>query len=748
MAQIPDWTAVGQQTPQPSYRRVMVDDSAARVDDEISNLGQGLVRTADEVQGTRVNFARSQASTALVDHELAVKQQTEQIRQQVASGQLSWDQAPQAFDKWQQSQQAPQITNLDPLGQEMLQRGMQRNVLGGAQAVQGIATAGRKQAFADNFDTTLNSLGKLAGMPDADIGSINNQIDAYRPQALAAGIPAATVDKAIQDFKDRNWLNQATQRSMEAKDNPQALQQLQHDLTDADGFYAGRLNTEKRDMVLRSVVNDRLILQNRAEHEQDKREAKAQMTIGRMDEQIMSGIPATPDMWEHWQGLTQGTSFADDFKQRLKDEDQVQQVLRQPIEQQQAYVQQRQAQLDQNGGTLLDKANLQRLQGAINQNANLMQKAPLQFAQNRMGTVVQPLDFSALNPPSPVAHALTAAGVVPQAQQSPKDAFAGQIADRMATLKALRTQYGPQIGQLPLLPQEAAQLSTQLGSATPQDRAQMLVGLRNTMNNDDAYQATMRQIAPRSPVTALAGSMVGSSAPASTPVWFDKNYAAKMSDVGRILQGDELLNPNKADAQEKGELKTRVPMPPDGERGMIGLRDDFVNGVGGVSGAKDLFRDRPDLGETYYATFRAADAALRAESGDMTGERNPKIEAQALKIALGNTIDFNGSRVKVPDGMDPTKFRGYVNNAVAAAVKSAGGSDDWAQQIEGYRLREGDITQGREGGSVGSGRYTLMDGTLPKARPDGKGPLLIDLRRQYAPSTAPAPAAAAAAQGP
>lgn len=721
MPTIPDYTALGQpQVPTPSYRRPFIDESVRGIDESISNLGATLEHTGDQAYAQNVNFARSQASTSLIDHELAVKTQTEAIRGQVASGEMSWDQAPKAFDDWNQKQQPPKIDNLDPMGQELLERGMKRNALAGTVAVQGIASAGKKQAFADNFDSTLNTLGKLAGMPGADIQSINNQIDAYRPQALAAGIPSPVVDKAIQGFKDRNWLNEATQRSMEAKDSMPDLHELQHDLTDADGAYAGKLDTEKRNMVLRTVLNDQSILQNRMDHEADKREAKAQSMIGRIDEQISSGVPLSPDMWDTAQRVTQGTSFAEDFKQRLKDEDQVQQVLHQPVDQQQAYVQQRIQQLDQQGGTLRDRANINRLQTAVNQNVNLMQKAPLLFAANRNGTEVAPLDFGALNP-SPLAAAIAPAlgatgGPTPE---DAKQKFAAQIEDRMTTLKALRTQYGPTITPSVLLPQEATQLSSQLDSATPQQRAQMLTSLRGTVNDDDAYQNVMRQIAPHSPVTAIAGTMVSSSAPASTPAWFNQKYAPQLADVAHMLSGDSLLNPNKATTgqQEKGELKSTVPMPPDGTNNSPGLRDQFMRQ------AHDLFRNRPELGEAYYAAFKATDAGLRAEAGDLKGEPNSSIERQALKIALGNTQDFNGAQVKVPDGMDPTQFKGYVNNAVAAVVKSSGGGDDWAQRIQGYRLHEI--------GGVGTGRYQIMDGQIPFSRPDGKGPLTIDLRKQF-----------------
>jgi hypothetical protein len=724
MAQIPDYTALGPTpVPTPSYRRPFIDESARGVDEALAGFGATIERAGQQGQQQDVNFARSQASTSLIDHELAVKTQTEAIRDQVASGQLSWDQAPKAFDDWNSKQQTPQIANLDPMGQELLERGMKRNALGGTLAVQQIANTGKKQAFADNFGTTLDSLGKLAGMPGADIESINSQIDAYRPQALAAGIPAANVDKAIQSFKDRNWLNNATQRSMEAKEAPDALEQLRHDLTDADGFYAGKLDTEKRDMVLRTVINDQLILQNRMDHEADKREAKAQSTIGRIDEQISSGVPLTPDMWAKAEDITKGTSFEQDFKQRIKDEDTVQHVLRQPVDQQMAYVQQRTQELDQQGGTLRDKANLIRLQTAVQQNVNLMQKAPLLFAANRNGTDVQPLDFSALSP-SPVAQVM--AGAQGANAPDPKQQFGAQIADRMATLKALRTQYGSAITPSPLLPQEAAQLSNQLESATPPQRTQMLMNLRGAMGDDQAYQNAMRQIAPHSPVTAIAGSMIGNSAPASTPVWFDQNFAPKLDDVTHVLRGEQLLNPSTGGKQAqleqesgKGALHGGMPMPPDGDTREMGpgLRSQFGRAAG------DVFRDRPELADAYFSVFKDAYASLLAEKGDMKGQGDPKIAQRALDIALGQRVQFNGQTMTVPPGMDPSRFEGLVRNAVAQSAQQLKAPADWADRIRGYGLREV--------GGLGSGQYQLTNGNTPLVRPDGKGLFTVDLRDQY-----------------
>jgi hypothetical protein len=706
MPRIPDYTAVGTLTPQPAYRRPVVNEAGETVARAVEGLGTSLEQGELEQHNRDVNFARAQSSNAMLDNQLAVKSQVEQIRQQVTSGQLPWNQAGPAFDQWVGQQQRPDVENLDPVGQVNLDKGIKRNIAEGQQAVLGITQTGQKQAFADQFDQAQDKLGKLAGLPDADIGQINSQMDAYRPMALEAGIPAANVDKAIQNFKDRNWLNQATQRSMEAKDDMGQLQQLQHDLTDADGFYAGKLDTDKRNIVLRGVINDQLILQSRLQHEQDKREAKAQATLGRIDEQISSGIPATPQMWDQWESVTKGTTAESEFQQRLQDETQVQDVLRQPIDQQIKYVQDKVTSLEQNGGTLRDRANVMRLQTAVQQNVNLLQRQPLIFQANRNGAEVAPLDFSSIG------------------SQDGQQAVATQVADRMATLEAMRNQYGPQVSITPLLPQEASQLTAQLQQATPLQRAQLLTSVRSAFNNDDAYQAAMRQIAPRSPVTAIAGSMIGASSPASTPVWFDKQFAPQLTDTERVLRGEGLLNPAAAGGKEatqeqesgKGALKGGMPMP-----------DDKLLRVTYGQAASGLFPDRPQLADAYYSVFKSAYAALLAEKGDMKGVGDGTLERQALKIALGNTVDFNGSQLSVPAGMDPTRFDGLVRNAVSDAATSMKAPPDWQDRIRGYQLREV--------GGLGSGRYELMNGNVPFVRPDHKGIFTIDLRNQYLPGT-------------
>lgn len=712
MPQIPDWTAVGTATPTPSYRRVIPDQSGEIAAHGADTLGQAIEDVSNDQYAQGQKLLAAKGENGVLDHRLAVQNAAESMRQQIATGDVPYAQARAKFDEQVQQIPAPQFDGLNPVVADSLQRETQRSVAAAQFGIDGAVVSAQKDDFKAQFGAGLDKLGKLAGMPDANIDDINTQAEVFRPLGRSAGLPEAYIDKTLQNFKDANWFNQATQRSMESKESLPALSDLQHDLTDQDGFYAGKLDTDKRNILLRGVTNDQIVLQNRMEHEQDKREVKAQGALRQIDEQISSGIPATSNMWSQWESVTKGTSAEPEFQQSMKDEDTVQQVLRAPIDQQMKYVQDKASDLQQNGGSMRDRANLMRLQTAVNQNVNLLEKAPLLYSANRNGTEVAPLDLTSMNTPDG------------------KQAVTAAISDRMATLETMRKQYGPAVNIQPLLPQEASMLSTQLQQDTPGQRAQLLTTMRGSFNNDDAYQAVMRQIAPRSPVTAIAGQMIGSSAPASTPVWFDNQFAPQTPDVEKVLRGEALLNPaaggkEAAEAQEggKGTMKGGMPLPPDNDTREYGegLRSIFGKAAIG------LFAGRPQLADAYFSVFKSADAALRADAGDMKGLANHTVEQQALKIALGNQVDFNGSTLSVPAGMDPTRFTGLARNAVADAAAAMKAPPDWQDRIRGYQLREV--------GGLGSGRYELTNGNVPIMRPDRRGPFTIDLRNQYLPGT-------------
>lgn len=259
---------------------------------------------------------------------------------------------------------------------------------------------------------------------------------------------------------------------------------------------------------------------------------------------------------------------------------------------------------------------------------------------------------------------------------------------------------------------EAKQFNTLLMSQTPDKRAQLLGNLNISLKNGDAYQSLMKQIAPQSPVTSIVGSRIGMNNPSQPPVWFDHTQLPPQESAQMILRGEQLLT---GKSEEKGGYTKTFPMPEDG--GSMGMRYRFNSEVG------DMFRSRPETADATFAAYKAAYAALASDAGDQSGQFNKKISKQAIDMAVGNQVSWQGHNIAVPDGMKPDSFKAYVNNAVEAAVKASGGPSDWQDRIKGYGLREI--------GAVGSGRYQLVNGNAPLVRPDGKGTFVIDLRQQY-----------------
>lgn len=286
-----------------------------------------------------------------------------------------------------------------------------------------------------------------------------------------------------------------------------------------------------------------------------------------------------------------------------------------------------------------------------------------------------------------------------------------ELRSRANSAQTVSEQVG---GPVPLLTKpESRQMSTTLNNAPPAQRVQLLEGLHQSLPDDRAYFSLLQQIAPHSPVTAIVGAKVGQPYPTHTPLWYDQKFGANPADAQRILAGEALLNPATKGTEEKGGFKGGFPMPPEG--GGAGLQSYFANQT------KDLFRNRPELADAYYSTFRAAYAGLASEKGDYEGQLNTSREKQAYQMAIGHTLDFNGQQVMVPPGMDPTRFKGLVANAVEAAGPAYGAPPDWRDKIGGFQLREL--------GGVGSGQYQLLNGNMPIVV-KGK-PFTIDLHGQY-----------------
>lgn len=287
------------------------------------------------------------------------------------------------------------------------------------------------------------------------------------------------------------------------------------------------------------------------------------------------------------------------------------------------------------------------------------------------------------------------AGWQPLNLQNPQNALA-QLRSRANTQQDVTEQVGVPV---PLLSKpEAKQFTQALATAKPSDAAAMLAQLRQTLPDERSYGSVLDQIAPHSPVLAVAGSLTNAPPKASAPSWYDARFAADPQAAAGIIDGQQILS-GKGEEKAKGGFV----LPPDEDSGSkSGLATTFRNEAGGDS--NNLFQGRPQTAELYYDAFKAYYAHLAAEKGITNGQVDPDLAHEAAHAVLGDTVRFNHTDISVPHGMDPTRFRTLARTGIADAAQRAGvdpalvkaGQDSWG-------LAEID-------GSLGSGRYAVVDG--------------------------------------
>ncbi|HCY61540.1 MAG TPA: hypothetical protein DHV59_01590 [Oxalobacteraceae bacterium] len=679
---------------EPSKQALVPQDN--QVSNALGRLGATGMQIADQMlqekRQEQEDMARAKGANAALDHEIFVKNTTQDISDRVARGELPYKDAQDELRKALGSQKLPAIEGLHPAYLESLDRGFKRQAAAAEFTIGKVVEGAQRAEFKGQFGATLDKLGKLAGMPGADVDKIIQQADLIIPLAKKAAIPDDVLGKTLQDWKDKTWTNHATQRAMQAKDDLAGLQKLEHDLTAADGYYSQRLDTDKRNTILRGVINDRIRIENRAQADIDRREAKAEKVIGQMDAQIASGIPMTPDMALTWLAKVKGTAYEADFQQRIQEEDQVQKVLRLPIDQQKTFLQQKEAALLTNGGTPRDKANLARLKTVIESNTQQLQNAPLLFVQNRTGQPVAPLDLRTLLDPN-------AAG-----------GLSSQMSERVATISAMRKEYGPQVKMNPLLPQEAKALVSLLDEASPKQQAMLFSTLRGAFNDDSAYTAAVMQIAPDSPVKAVAGVLTAARHSITLESkWYGTDSVAASTDVAEtLLLGESMVNKTAGQKAQDGSGKSLF-LPP-----RAAFNNQFATTVG------DAYRGRIkaqevdlQLAYAYYVGRAAQTGRLVASEKDV----DAALLKESIAATIGELVDFNEKgKVTAPLGITKDRFEKKIADAFVQAVKDNGLPESLAYQFDNYGLAH-----------YHGSTYVPTLGGKPVLNPKTLAPLVLDI---------------------
>lgn len=295
----------------------------------------------------------------------------------------------------------------------------------------------------------------------------------------------------------------------------------------------------------------------------------------------------------------------------------------------------------------------------------------------------------------PVAFA-AAAGLaqVQQLDLSDPEAFTAELRNRVGVAATMRDKYGT--GYTLLSKAEASGLAQAFAGMTAPERAKLLRDMRSALPTEEPYMSIMGQVRADSPVTALAGSiMVQKGAPIVSPGgMFSRAQAITPDRVAlRILEGEDLLNPTRAQGQTDGR-GSAFPMPKEND-----LRAEWASVVG------DAYRGSPQTEATAYQAFRAFYAGEAASKGLNTGELDADVAELAARAVTGGVADVNGSSVILPYGMDETLFMDAARISYAQAAKAAGVS----ASFDGVALQ-----------TVGNGLYMAVDGVSPLTDAQGR----------------------------
>ena len=594
-------------TPDPSLQ----NRGAQQVASTLANAGLTIL---DERTKEDQALARVKASNALIDRESQVKTIALDLDEQMRTGTLSYEKSEEAYNTAVAQLEPLQTPGLNEAQQGDIGNSLKRIQLGGLDSVRAASAKGRILSAQSDLVSRMDMLGKDAAMPGANVEQINARMDAEdidMAGRLAFGEGWASKK---QDFKDGNWTTHATQRVIESRESLGSLQKVEHDLTAEDGFYAKKLDPQKRNQLLNTVSGRIFQVKEHQQRQTEMREMKAERVLSQMDKQASTGIPPTPADQQRWKSALLGTSAAGEFNTRMHEMTEVQSLLRAPLAEQQQYIDRKRQQMVSQGASVTEQANVTRLQSAVDNNTKMLREHPLTFNALRTGADVAPLDVSGV--------------MTPEGQQK----LGEQIAERFDVVNAVRKAYGPEVARNPWKPEEQTMLSALMTQADDGTKLQLLGAIASSASSGADYAAAIKPLAADQPITILAG----------------------MAQF-RGLKGDDGTDvPKTLLAGARVLTDKSTPMPKDAM-----FREAFDKAVGNA-----LVPGTPQREQAYLA-YKSLYAGMSGPKGIKHDGPSPELDSdlaeQAVNMATGGVGEHGGEKVIKPYGLSDKVFSKIVD---------------------------------------------------------------------------------------
>jgi len=672
MAQIPlgnfGQVQVQQETPQ--NRVIQMDNSAQTraAQQTASTVQNAALGYLDQVNKEDQALARVKASTALIDRESQITTIANDLDEQMRTGKLSYDKSEEAYQAAVSKLDPLDTPGLDQVQQAEIGNSLKRMQLGGLGKVREAAGKGRILAAQSDLTARMDLLGKDAAMPGANVDQINARMDAEDIDIAGRLAFGEAWASKKQEFKDDNWTTHATQRVMESRDSLASLQKVEHDLTAEDGFYAKKLDPEKRTQLMNTVSGRIFQVKEHQQRQAEMREVRAERILSQMDRQAATGIPPTPADQQRWKSALSGTSAAGEFNTRMQEMTQVQSLLRQPPGLAQQYIDRQRQQMQANGASVAQQANLDRLQTAVDHNTKLMRDNPLTFNAMRTGADVAPLDVSNI--------------ASPEGQMK----LGEQVAERFDVVNAVRRAYGPEVARNPWKPDEQTMLSAVMTQADDGTKLQLLGAIAAASPSGADFAAAIKPLVADDPVATLAGM-----------AQFRGLKGADGTDVPKTLMAGAKVLKDKS-----------TPMPKDNI-----FREAFDEHVG-----LSLAPGTPQREQAYIAfkSLYAGTAAAKGVSYSEGEDLDSDTAKAAINMATGGITERGSAKVIKPYGMADDDFDKAVDlqlQGMAEQTKFPIG------QLEDMPLSP---VPGREGS------YYLLNAGRVQIDPQTKKPMVVKVK--------------------
>jgi lysozyme family protein len=321
---------------------------------------------------------------------------------------------------------------------------------------------------------------------------------------------------------------------------------------------------------------------------------------------------------------------------------------------------------------------------AIDQVNTARNSDPMAYAQSIKVGNVQPLKFNDLK------------------------AFGTELSGRVGVAKTMNSQYGTPL-QL-MTKSEAATLTTGFNKMTTPEKLSYMKAIGSSVTDPASYRAIMQQIAPDSPVTAMAGMILQKQNPVIVKHWRTDDVYQQGDVAGIMLEGEALLNKGREAKSEDGRSKG-ISMPKE-----IDFRTAFTDQTG------KAFAGDAAGADFAYQAVKAYYAGSAARAGDFSGELNNDRMEQSITAVIGGVTNVNGKgQVVRPWGMDENTFQDAAQKAFTQKMTSLGMDKTPQAKFSLYGLQ-----------SAGDSKYLLRAGTNYLTDAQGK-PVMLDLLQPIKP---------------